>query len=447
MLFRTMYVLAFVTTFAFAQNQVLVSLMDTTAGTAAQIQIKIADRDSMFKALNTMGINYDVEYRTPSGTVGGNYSAYKTVIIVETSFITVSNLSAAYRDSLKAFLNGGSPSNKKSLICFGGDFGYNYSRTGAAGQDLTLCQNLLKFTYRGDNGNLTANNKIVGIGVNAGEFDSLRTTAPSGFTSWNFYPDFVQPLTGANPLYGYVGRGTTDSVGGVGVNESGYVAATMFQDPRYVIPLTDGTGGLVHYLNGVFNYVTSNGGYVPVELTSFAANVNGNSVTLNWQTATELNNRGFAIERKINNSEFEQISFVDGHGTTTETQNYIFTDNNLQPASYTYRLKQIDFDGTFAYSKEVMVDVTEIFSFKLENNYPNPFNPSTSIKFTLPEVSQVKLNVYNALGEMVAELINGQMNSGSHEIKFDASNLSSGIYIYTLESAGNKISKKMMLMK
>ena len=118
---------------------------------------------------------------------------------------------------------------------------------------------------------------------------------------------------------------------------------------------------------------------VPVELTSFTASVSENNVKLLWETASEINNSGFNIERKSANSEYSTVGFVPGFGTTTEPKSYTFSDNNLRTGVYTYRLKQIDFDGTFEYSSEASVEVTAPAEFSLDQNYPNPFNPSTKI--------------------------------------------------------------------
>ena len=198
---------------------------------------------------------------------------------------------------------------------------------------------------------------------------------------------------------------------------------------------------------------------VPVELVSFTASVNKSDVTLKWTTATETNNSGFAVERKTKNSDWKQIGFVNGKGTVTQSSSYSFNDDNAASAKYSYRLKQIDLDGTTKYSNTIEVEVNIISEFSLAQNYPNPFNPTTIISFTVPTESNVKLTVYNALGEKVETLVNEVKNSGTYKINFSSeslngSRLASGIYVYRLEAVpvdghpGNFISsKKMMLIK
>jgi len=193
-------------------------------------------------------------------------------------------------------------------------------------------------------------------------------------------------------------------------------------------------------------------GTVPVELTSFVASVSENNVTLNWSTATETNNLGFEVQRNSGN-DFQAIGFVTGNGTTTETQVYLFTDV-VAPGSYSYRLKQVDLDGTFSYSEviQVEVDVTVPDVFALEQNYPNPFNPSTKINFSLAVDSKVNLKVFDVLGQEVANLISSDLVAGSHNVDFSASGLNSGVYFYRIDATGidgtNFTSvKKMILTK
>jgi photosystem II stability/assembly factor-like uncharacterized protein len=196
---------------------------------------------------------------------------------------------------------------------------------------------------------------------------------------------------------------------------------------------------------------------VPVELSSFSSETGVNTVVLNWSTATETNNSGFEIERKLKNQEWVTIGFVQGKGTTTEIQNYSYVDDySLLPYEGTvlYRLKQIDYNGSFEYSDLLAVNLTFIPSeYYVSQNYPNPFNPSTTIKYSLPVESQVRISIYNALGEVIEELVSEMQNYGTYEIIWDAQNYSSGIYYYSFEvnsadgSQSHREMKKIVFLK
>jgi photosystem II stability/assembly factor-like uncharacterized protein len=191
---------------------------------------------------------------------------------------------------------------------------------------------------------------------------------------------------------------------------------------------------------------------VPVELTSFTSSVNENDVILSWQTATEINNQGFQIERRETKNErseeWNAIGFVSGNGTTTETQSYSFIDKNLEAGKYQYRLKQMDYDGKFEYSKTTEVEIGTPNKFSLEQNYPNPFNPSTSISWHSPISGWQKIKLYNALGEEVETILNEYLESGFHSKLYIAnSTLPSGVYFYKLTIGGTSQVRKMLLTK
>ena len=188
---------------------------------------------------------------------------------------------------------------------------------------------------------------------------------------------------------------------------------------------------------------------VPVELTSFTASANENSVTLYWQTATETNNSGFEIFRADDSNVFERLSFIEGSGTTTQTKSYSYTDKNVAAGSYSYKLVQVDYDGTKTESEPVSVEVTGSHpnEYMLSQNYPNPFNPVTNIHYTLPASGSVTLIVYNAIGQEVLSLANEFKEAGSYEVSFDANDLNSGIYFYTLQANNFTQTKKMILLK
>lgn len=207
----------------------------------------------------------------------------------------------------------------------------------------------------------------------------------------------------------------------------------------------DGSDTTIIYLDQV-SWDAS--GPLPIELLSLNAAADNNVVDLRWITATELNNRGFEIQRRTINSSFETIAFVDGKGTSIQVTGYSYSDAVNKTGTYYYRLKQVDFDGTIEYSNEVMVNVIALpGQYALAQNFPNPFNPSTTIEFVIPQSGFVNLSVFNLLGEEVAELVNEVKDSGTHTVTFDASNLSSGLYIYTLSANGNNVTKKMSLIK
>ncbi len=186
---------------------------------------------------------------------------------------------------------------------------------------------------------------------------------------------------------------------------------------------------------------------VPVELTSFSANIFDGKVSLSWQTSTEKNNYGFEIERMQNNSSWQKIGFVKGNGTTTNSQSYSFIDKSVDNGMFSYRLKQIDFDGTYEYSKVVEVNFNVPGAFSLAQNYPNPFNPTTMIKYNLPEKANVELKVYDLTGQEVMTLVNQFQEAGQHFLNFNAAGLSSGVYFYRIKAGEFFAQKKMIVLK
>jgi hypothetical protein len=217
-------------------------------------------------------------------------------------------------------------------------------------------------------------------------------------------------------------------------------------------PYSPGTYNLTyppHHLNNLSNPV------LPVELVSFKASLcSDREVLLDWTTATEVNNYGFKVERKVlsqqsavGNNDFEPIGFVAGSGNSNSTKSYDFVDNKLNGGSkFAYRLKQIDNNGAFTYSSIQEVELL-LNEYVLSQNYPNPFNPTTTIEYIIPQAGQVSLSVYDVLGERVSDLVNEFKESGIYTVDFDASNLSSGSYIYVLRSNGNTVSKKLTVIK
>ncbi len=199
---------------------------------------------------------------------------------------------------------------------------------------------------------------------------------------------------------------------------------------------------------GIINALTAiNSIIVPVEMTLFSGDYENESVNLKWITATELNNFGFEIERRDDFSSYEKIGFVGGNGTSTNRITYNFIDRNLSAKKYYYRLKQLDLDGTFDYSAEIAVDIETLKDFKLFQNYPNPFNPTTNVKYYVPNTGQLKVGLYDVLGNELKTLVDKEVHSGSYEITIDGSNLASGTYFVRMISQNNQQTIKISLIK
>jgi photosystem II stability/assembly factor-like uncharacterized protein len=214
--------------------------------------------------------------------------------------------------------------------------------------------------------------------------------------------------------------------------------------------VNENTGWVVGAYGQIFKSIL--GGALPVELTTFLATLSNNRVQLFWKTASELNNQGFEIQRKLENSEWVTIGFTKGQGTTTQNNSYEFSDNvtHINSGIVQYRLKQIDFNGDYEYSDIVEVQIAPA-KFSLQQNYPNPFNPSTKINWQSPVASWQTLKVYDILGNEVATLVNEYRNAGSYEIAFNSSSIkhytSSGVYFYRLQVGNFVETKKMILLK
>ena len=191
---------------------------------------------------------------------------------------------------------------------------------------------------------------------------------------------------------------------------------------------------------------------MPVELTDFSSIISLNDVTLQWSTSSELNNSGFEIERSIVNSPnlnvWNKIGFVSGNGTSTKIHNYNFSEKGLSTGKYKYRLKQIDFNGNFKYfelAEVVSIGIPD--KYYLAQNYPNPFNPVTNIELSIPELGFVTLKIYDLLGRELVTLVNEIKEPGYYKVKFDAGNLSSGVYFYRMTAGDFVAVKRFIILK
>ncbi len=202
-----------------------------------------------------------------------------------------------------------------------------------------------------------------------------------------------------------------------------------------------------HIANGMVFLYSDDNTALPVELTTLNAYVNDGEVTLNWQTATEVNNYGFDVERKQNSGEWRKVGFVEGSGNSSSPKQYVFTDIEVPAGKYFYRLKQLDINGAFEYSNSIEVDLSVPVNYELSQNYPNPFNPTTVIKYSIPEDNFVTIKLYNILGKEIATLVNDYKATGKYKVLLNGSKLSSGIYIYSIQAGDFREIKKMVLQK
>ncbi|MFH1525179.1 MAG: lamin tail domain-containing protein, partial [Bacteroidota bacterium] len=245
-----------------------------------------------------------------------------------------------------------------------------------------------------------------------------------------------------------------------------YTYGTEGGDNQSIARSPNLTGSFVKHLTIATNSVlfspgknNENNSPLPVTLTSFTAEMEDGKVLLNWETATELNNYGFSVERNSVslNNDWTEIGFVPGSGNSNSPKQYSLADENPPSAELKYRLKQIDFNGKFEYYDLIAeVDATIPTSvdegslptdYALFQNYPNPFNPRTVIKFQVPSSKFVKLQVYDMLGREIQTLVDEYKPQGVYEVSFDASSLTSGLYFYKL-TAGNFVqTKKLVLLK
>jgi hypothetical protein len=189
---------------------------------------------------------------------------------------------------------------------------------------------------------------------------------------------------------------------------------------------------------------------VPVELISFNAEKNDASIVINWITGSELNNKGFTIEKQskdAQNLSWSKLAFISGKGTTNELTPYTFTDATPLNGQNSYRLVQVDFDGTVKVHGPISINFENDFNYSLEQNYPNPFNPLTTINWQIAKDGFVTLKVYDLLGREVALIINEEKKAGSYKTKFDGSSFSTGVYLYELSSGEFKSTKKFVIMK
>ena len=187
---------------------------------------------------------------------------------------------------------------------------------------------------------------------------------------------------------------------------------------------------------------------LPVELSSIVVLTNGSEVVIVWSTASETDNAGFAVEQEVRSGQFTEIGYVEGHGTTNEPEEYSFAVKNLDPGLRRFRLKQIDFDGTFEYSPVVETAVTVPERFLIEPAYPNPFNPTTTLRFAVAVKQHVEVTLVNAVGQVIKVLYSGTVSANEmRELRVDGESLPSGTYMVQFESNNVSATERIVLAK
>lgn len=279
---------------------------------------------------------------------------------------------------------------------------------------------------------MSRNNIVVtGAGI-----DTLVTGYPVEFYS-------IDPITGTN-LSSYSNGYVAGQIAfianhfNISLAQARIVArnnSIKYQGPQYVVY------GKLNKSAGI--------SILPVELTSFTGKYAQKTVHLNWSTATEVSNMGFDIERSTDKLQWKKIGFVTGHGNSNSPKNYSYSDNSVVENKYYYRLKQIDTDGKYQYSKVIEISKTGVIeSCILSQNYPNPFNPTTNISFSISSGDKARLTVYDILGKEVAVLYDGSAEPGKeYSLTLNASNWVSGVYFYKLVSGSSSTIRKMLLLK
>lgn len=332
--------------------------------------------------------------------------------------------------------NSYSRGNSTGICEIGGLVGENVNST------VTNC-----YSIGGANGTW-ATGGLVGLNYNTTMNNSYSIGSVNGGAYTGGLVGYNDNSSANNCFWNTETSGQSSSASGIGKTIVEMKTNSTFLDAGYdpeIWNIGDGINDGYPYLK----WQNPSGTPLPVELTSFTALVNNDQVNLNWQTETEVNNYGFEIERASASPSqgWEKIGFVEGHGNSNSLKDYYFNDLNLESGKYKYRLKLIDNDGSFDYSDVVEAEIEQSREFTVSQNFPNPFNPETAIKYSIPQNQKVTLIVYDVLGVEVRTLVNEEKSAGYYEVNFDAANLASGVYYYKLQTGNFVETKKMILLR
>lgn len=374
-----------------------------------------------------------------SVTVNNNLSLSSGLFILDSSVLTIGTGATI----------SGTPSASNMIVT---------NSTGVLKKMISNAKSTFSFTFPiGDNSG-TAEYSPVTLDFTSGNFSNAYVTVkatnskhPNNSSTtdylnryWDISSDGITGFS-CDAVFNYVPAdviGTESNIYG-GVYKSGWSLLNQVNPSSHNLTAT---------LSEFASYTGGQQGVMPVSLQSFNSIVNGRDLKLNWVTSSEINNKGFDIERKTNSEDWKNIGFVQSRGAENSSANYSFADIKLTTGKYQYRLKQIDNNGNFSYyNLNGIIEIGIPGKYDLSQNYPNPFNPSTKIDYALPFDSKVNLVIYDLTGREVKKILNETKTAGYYTSEINMSNLASGVYIYRIVAESNaqkySLSKKMVLVK
>lgn len=280
--------------------------------------------------------------------------------------------------------------------------------------------------------------------INESGFFTVNSANDNWVKEYSLSPPPTRKIVDGNGTFSYIYEGQNI----IGYEASGTIAPGSYTQLEIHTQISGSGGRTSSTGKGPYIALNLDCGVLPVEMTSFSVNLENNAAELLWETATEINNYGFEVQRTSNNEKWKILGFVNGHGNSNSPKFYSYKDKDLDVSGkYSYRLKQIDINGTFEYSDVIETESSTPQEYKLNQNYPNPFNPTTTISYSIPEHADVKIIIYSIFGEEVRTLLNDRKEAGTYSINFNAENLASGIYFYTIETGKYFATKKFTLLK
>lgn len=292
----------------------------------------------------------------------------------------------------------------------------------------------------------------------SGPFDVIEAVIP-GVTNGESYPTFVD-FDGDGDFDVFVGKkdGNIDYFENTGTasvpaftqqtganNPFDGHSVSDYATPKFVDIDNDGDFDVfVGKGNGKINFYENTAPVLPVELTYFKGQTTAEGNLLTWQTASEKNNKGFEVQHSVNGEEWETIDFVQGNGTTLETQNYTFTDYQPLNGRNYYRLKQMDFDGAFEYSDVISIENNST-TVEIGDFYPNPSSSGlVNLDFTTSDDNEITLSVFDITGKLMINQVQ-QVTQGNNQLNFDFSTLNKGIYLVKIGNENKAIMRKLII--